>query len=78
MLAFFIPFGEIIFFVLFGIGAIAELLVPVYASKAKKIPFHKHHIIERVGLLNIIVLGEVLLSAALAIQAMQKMVDIGR
>jgi low temperature requirement protein LtrA len=72
MLAFFIPFGKIIFFVLFGIGAIAELFVPVYASKAKNIPFHKHHIIERFGLLNIIVLGEVLLSAALAIQAMQK------
>jgi low temperature requirement protein LtrA len=72
MLAFFIPFGEIIFFVLFGVGAIAELFVPVYASKAKNIPFHKHHIIERFGLLNIIVLGEVLLSSALAIQAMQK------
>jgi low temperature requirement protein LtrA len=72
MLAFFIPFGEMIFFVLFGMGSIAELLVPVYASKAKNIPFHKHHIIERFGLLNIIVLGEVLLSAALAIQAMQK------
>ena len=72
MLAFFIPFGEIIFFVLFGLGAIGELFVPVYASKAKNIPFHKHHIIERFGLLNIIVLGEVLLSAALAIQAMQK------
>ncbi len=72
VLAFFIPFGEILFFVLFGMGSMAELFVPVYASKAKNIPFHKHHIIERFGLLNIIVLGEVLLSAALAIQAMQK------
>jgi low temperature requirement protein LtrA len=72
MLAFFIPFAELLFFVLFGLGAIAELLIPIYASKAKNIPFHKHHIIERFGLLNIIVLGEILLSAALAIQALQK------
>ncbi len=72
ILAFFVPFAELLFFILFGIGSVLELFVPVYASKAKNIPFHKHHIIERFGLLNIIVLGEVLLSAALAIQAMQK------
>lgn len=72
ILAFFVPFAELLFFVLFGLGATAELLIPVYASNAKNIPFHKHHIIERFGLLNIIVLGEILLSAALAIQAMQK------
>jgi low temperature requirement protein LtrA len=72
ILAFFVPFGTLLFFVLFGVGAITELLIPVYASSAKAMPFHKHHIIERFGLLNIIVLGEVLLSAALAIQAMQK------
>ena len=72
VLAFLIPFGESLFFILFALGSMAELFVPIYAGKAKNIPFHKHHIIERFGLLNIIVLGEVLLSAALAIQAMQK------
>ncbi len=72
MLAFFIPFGENLFFVLFGIGSMLELFVPVYASKAKNIHFHKHNINELFVILNIIDLGEVLLSAALAIQAMQK------
>lgn len=71
-LAFFGTFGSSMFFALVGLGAIAELTIPYYASLAKPIPFHKHHIIERFGLLNIIVLGEVLLSAALAIQAMMK------
>ena len=71
-LAFLSTFGSPMFFALVGIGAIAELFIPYFASLAKPIPFHKHHIMERFGLLNIIVLGEVLLSAALAIQAMSK------
>ena len=67
-----ITFGSPLFFALFGLGILAELLVPYFASKAKNPPFNKHHIMERFGLLNIIVMGEVLLSAALAIQAMSK------
>ncbi|MGL6210947.1 MAG: low temperature requirement protein A [Paracoccaceae bacterium] len=43
-----------------------EWSVPVWAEKALRTPFHRHHIIERYGLLTIIVLGEVLLSVALA------------
>jgi low temperature requirement protein LtrA len=39
-----------------------ELLVPVASGLVKGIPFHRHHVIERYGLLNILVLGEVLLS----------------
>jgi len=65
-------FGSPMFFILVALGAIAELFIPYFASLAKPIPFHKHHIMERFGLLNIIVLGEVLLSAALAVQAMSK------
>ena len=72
LFAFLVPIGGIIFFVGFGVGTILELFVPYYASKAKATPWHRHHIIERFGLLNIIVLGEILLSAALAIQAMSK------
>jgi low temperature requirement protein LtrA len=72
LLAFLVPVGTTVFFVGFGVGIILELFVPYYANKAKVMPWHKHHIIERFGLLNIIVLGEVLLSAALAIQAMSK------
>ena len=41
---------------------VIELLVPVASGLVKGIPFHRHHVIERYGLLNIIVLGEVLLS----------------
>ncbi|MGK0269715.1 MAG: low temperature requirement protein LtrA [Cocleimonas sp.] len=71
-LAFLIPFGNTLFFILFGLGVIAELMVPYLGYRAKNPPYHKHHIMERFGLLNIIVLGEVLLSSALAIQAMSK------
>ena len=41
---------------------VIELLVPVVSGLVKGIPFHRHHVIECYGLLNIIVLGEVLLS----------------
>jgi len=44
-----------------------ELAVPVFAELAGRTPWHRHHIIERYGLLNIIVLGEVLLSVGFAI-----------
>jgi low temperature requirement protein LtrA len=46
-----------------------ELAVPVLAEvRHGYSPFHPHHIAERYGLLTIIVLGEVILSAVLAIQ----------
>ena len=72
LFAFLIPVGSIFIFIGFGIGVLLELFIPYYANKAKTMPWHKHHIIERYGLLNIIVLGEILLSAALALQAMSK------
>lgn len=72
LFAFLIPVGSIFKFIGFGIGVLLELFIPYYANKAKTMPWHKHHIVERYGLLNIIVLGEILLSAALAFQAMSK------
>lgn len=69
LLAFTLERGTALFFAAFGLGFILELFVPYYASKAKTLPWHKHHIVERYGLLNIIVLGEVLLSAAIAMQS---------
>mgnify|MGYP000868029287 CR=1 FL=1 len=45
-----------------------EWMVPVWAEKAGKSPFHPHHIAERYGLMTIIVLGEVMLSSVQAIQ----------
>ncbi len=47
----------------------AELAVPVFAERAGPTPWHPHHIAERYGLLTLIVLGESVLSATLAIQS---------
>jgi low temperature requirement protein LtrA len=46
----------------------AELLLPVWAQRDSRIPFHPEHITERYGLFMIIVLGESVLAASLAIQ----------
>jgi low temperature requirement protein LtrA len=48
---------------------LAELLVPVWAERAAPTPWHPDHIRERYGLFTIIVLGETVLSASLAIQS---------
>lgn len=42
---------------------LGEFLVPIIALKAGHPPLHKHHMIERHGLLNIIVLGEIILAS---------------
>lgn len=48
-----------------GIGAfLVEWSIPVWAERAGATPWHPHHMLERYGLLTIIVLGEVLLSIA--------------
>ncbi len=49
------------------IGIALELAVPVFAERAATTPWHRHHIIERYGLLTIIVLGESLLAGSMAI-----------
>ncbi len=54
-------------FVLFVIG---ELLVPVWAERARMTPWHPEHIAERYGLMTIIVIGESVLASVLAVQAM--------
>ena len=46
----------------------AELLVPSWAERAGRTTFHPEHIAERYGLFMIIVLGETVLAASLAIQ----------
>ena len=47
-----------------------ELFVPAYAERASKVSYHKHHIIERYGLLTIIVLGESLLAVSVAMSSL--------
>lgn len=46
-----------------------EILVPMWAERANPTPWHAHHIAERYSLLTLIVLGESVLSATLAIQS---------
>ena len=47
----------------------AELLVPMWAERARVTTWHPHHIAERYGLFTIIVLGESILAATIAVQA---------
>ncbi|MFF4345424.1 low temperature requirement protein A [Kitasatospora sp. NPDC001540] len=53
---------------LFPVGVLAELAVPVWAEKDEQTPWHRHHIVERYGLFTIIVLGETVAAATVAIQ----------
>jgi low temperature requirement protein LtrA len=53
----------------FVILAIGELVVPAWAERARQTTWHPHHIAERYGLLTLIVLGESILAATVAIQA---------
>ena len=62
------PLAPAALFTLMAIGAALELVVPVLAEKRGVTHWHRHHIIERYGLLTIIVLGETLLAASMALQ----------
>lgn len=53
---------------LFVLGMIGELAVPVVAERRGVTTWHRHHIIERYGLLNIIVLGECFIAIVAMIQ----------
>jgi low temperature requirement protein LtrA len=64
---------EVGFLVLFAV----ELLVPYWAGRAGHLPFHPHHIAERYGLFTLIVLGETVSAATVAIQeAMSEHEDV--
>jgi low temperature requirement protein LtrA len=53
----------------FPLLVLAEFLVPIWAERRGPTPWHPEHIIERYGLFTIIVLGETILAASLAIQS---------
>lgn len=55
--------------ILFLVGAAIELAVPLFAERSRQTAWHRHHIVERYGLLNIIVLGECMLAVVLALRA---------
>ncbi|GHK01606.1 membrane protein [Streptomyces sp. Y2F8-2] len=48
--------------------AAAELAVPVVAERRRPTPWHPHHIAERYGLFTLIVLGETVAAATVAVQ----------
>ncbi|MFE6285836.1 low temperature requirement protein A [Streptomyces sp. NPDC057877] len=54
---------------LFLVMAIAELCVPVIAERSRPTPWHPRHIAERYGLFTIIVLGETILAATVAVKS---------
>jgi low temperature requirement protein LtrA len=53
----------------FVIFAALELAVPAWAERGARTTWHPHHIAERYGLMTIIVLGESILAATLAVQS---------
>jgi low temperature requirement protein LtrA len=62
----------------FGALFAVELLVPYWAGRAGRLPFHPRHISERYGLFTLIVLGETVSAATIAIQeAMNEHDDVG-
>ncbi|PMR66999.1 low temperature requirement protein A [Halomonas heilongjiangensis] len=63
------PVDQLSFFSLFALGAMMELSIPVIAERHGNTPWHRHHIMERYGLLNIIVLGETLLAGSVALKS---------
>ncbi|GGT37744.1 membrane protein [Streptomyces chromofuscus] len=48
---------------------VAELCVPLYAEKNRPTTWHPHHIAERYGLFTIIVLGETIAAATVAVKS---------
>ncbi|WP_455902094.1 low temperature requirement protein A [Rhodococcus gordoniae] len=46
-----------------------EMAVPLYAERAHPTPWHPHHIAERYGLLTLIVLGETIAAATVAVKS---------
>jgi low temperature requirement protein LtrA len=53
----------------FLVLVVAEILVPIWAERYTMTPWHPHHIAERYGLFTLIVLGESVLAATVAIQS---------
>ena len=59
--------SDTLFYLCFLLGMLLEVAVPLLAERHGMTTWHRHHIIERYGLLNIIVLGETLLAGSIAL-----------
>lgn len=64
----YVPTGAIYAPLLFFAGVAIELSIPAFAESTISTPWHRHHIVERHSLLNIIVLGECFLAIVMAIR----------
>ena len=62
------PPTSAIYLPLFFVGVAGELAVPAIAERLGTTTWHRHHMIERYGLLNIIVLGETFIAITAMIQ----------
>lgn len=54
---------------LFLVVGVAEMLVPIVAERRQQTSWHPHHIEERYGLFTLIVLGETMSAATVAVQS---------
>lgn len=63
-----VPPGAALYLPLFIVGVVGELAVPALAERRGTTAWHRHHLIERYGLLNIIVLGETFIAITAMIQ----------
>lgn len=54
--------------IFFFTGVVMELCIPAFAERTHSTAWHKHHIVERHSLLNIIVLGECFLAIVMSIR----------
>ncbi|GGS76680.1 low temperature requirement protein A [Nonomuraea spiralis] len=61
----------------FALGVVLELSVPVWAEHGSPTAWHPHHIAERYGLFTIIMMGENVLAATVAVQAEARGVGLG-
>jgi len=55
-------------FIVFGVLAVAELAVPIFAEARHRTTWHPGHIAERYGLFTIIVLGETILATSIGVR----------
>jgi low temperature requirement protein LtrA len=53
----------------FWVLCVAELLVPAWAERAARTPWHREHLAERYGLFTLISLGESILAASIAVRS---------
>jgi len=63
-----VPMESVFTPLFFFIGVAIELSIPAFAESTISTAWHKHHIVERHSLLNIIVLGECFLAIVMAIR----------